>query len=54
MYPSAMEEYRSKYGEYIAHEDTITFEWRWLNVKNKSGPNRFIGPSTIFRNRCRL
>jgi hypothetical protein len=28
MYPSAMEEYRSKYGEYIAHEDTITFEWR--------------------------
>ena len=28
MHPSAMEEYESKYGEYIKHEDTITFEWR--------------------------
>lgn len=28
MHPSAMKEYESKYGEYIKHEDTITFEWR--------------------------
>ena len=28
MHPSAMREYEEKYGEYIAHEDTITFEWR--------------------------
>jgi hypothetical protein len=23
-----MKEYEEKYGEYIKHEDTITFEWR--------------------------
>jgi hypothetical protein len=28
MNPSAMREYEEKYGEYIKHEDTITFEWR--------------------------
>ena len=28
MNPSAMKEYESKYGEYIKHEDIITFEWR--------------------------
>ena len=28
MHPSAMDEYEAKYGEYIKHEDTITFEWR--------------------------
>jgi hypothetical protein len=32
MNPSAMKEYESKYGEYIKHEDIITFEWRWSNV----------------------
>jgi hypothetical protein len=32
MNPSAMREYEEKYGEYIKHEDTITFEWRWFNV----------------------
>ena len=28
MNPSMMKEYEEKYGEYIKHEDTITFEWR--------------------------
>ena len=28
MNPSMMDEYNSKYGEYIKHEDIITFEWR--------------------------
>ena len=28
MNPSKMKEYESKYGEYIRHEDIITFEWR--------------------------
>ena len=28
MHPSAMKKYEEKYGEYIKHEDTITFEWR--------------------------
>ncbi len=28
MHPSAMREYEEKYGEYIKHEDIITFEWR--------------------------
>ena len=28
MTPSAMREYEAKYGEYVKHEDTITFEWR--------------------------
>ena len=28
MNPSMMKEYEEKYGEYVKHEDTITFEWR--------------------------
>ena len=28
MFPAAMEEYKKEYGEYILHEDIITFEWR--------------------------
>jgi hypothetical protein len=32
MYPDLKAEYEAMYGEYVKHEDIITFEWRWSNV----------------------